>query len=99
MPVHGYDSLTVVCRPDARVVEMRGTLDAVNADVASLYLEDLLDGVAGRVTLDLNGLDTLSPRGFDLIVSIRRRLAEHGSELEIHLADEGADHVRSKVAS
>jgi hypothetical protein len=40
---------------------------------------------SGPVPLLLDGLDELSSRGFELIVHIRRRLAELGHDLDVHL--------------
>lgn len=80
--------LSVVVRSDGaiRVIELNGFLDAHNSQELCVALDDSLKAKAGRVILDLKGLQYMGSAGIEAIISRLGRFRDQQGDIRLAAA-------------
>lgn len=65
------------------VVEVRGEVDVYTASVLREKLVEVIDGGAGKVVVDLRGVDFLDSSGLGVLVGGMKRLRMSGGDMSL----------------
>ncbi|WP_327592723.1 STAS domain-containing protein [Streptomyces chartreusis] len=83
--------------PGHRVVRLRGTLDARNAEATGRRLVRLIKAGPGVLEVDLTGVEYLSPDGCETLFMALRAARAHGTKLIVTHANTQARSVMHQI--
>ncbi|MFD5016206.1 STAS domain-containing protein [Streptomyces chartreusis] len=83
--------------PTHRVVRLRGTLDARNAEATGRRLVRLIKAGPGALEVDLAGVEYLSPDGCETLFMALRAARAHGTKLIVTDANTRARAVMHQI--